>query len=234
MPPRPCPKDPARVAPNGRAFAGSQRWIQHYVNYRQKDLNDAILQSQDSLAGSHLQWVSPLESDGFTEYRDEAFLACLSFPNLAGQLLACWPQNGPCWDALAILRRADEVGVLLVEAKSYPGEFFGNGCGAGARSRSRIEQALTATKAWFGANAEADWLGHLYQFANRLAHVYLLRERLGVPAWLINVCFTDDPHSPTTLTEWQSALPSLHTELGLIEDPPFISTVFLRAEEESI
>jgi hypothetical protein len=150
-----------------------------------------------------------------------------------GQLLACWPRNGPCWDALAILRRAGEVGVLLVEAKSYPHEFFGNGCGAGAPSRRRIEQALTATKAWFGADAEADWLGHLYQSANRLAHVYLLRERLGVPAWLINVCFTGDPHSPTTLAEWRTALPPLHSELGFIDDPPFTSTVFLRAEEES-
>lgn len=126
-----------------------------------------------------MQWVSPLESDGFTEYRDEAFLGRLGFPHLADHLLACWPQNGPCWDALAIVRRADEVGVLLVEAKSYPGEFFGCGCGAGARSRSRIEEALTGTKAWLGADAEADWLSDLYQFANRLAHVYLLRERLG-------------------------------------------------------
>ena len=178
MQPQPCPKDPARVAENGRAFAGSQRWIQHYVNYEQSDLNDAILQSQDSLRGSRgFQWVSPLESDGFTEYRDEAFLACLGLPHLGGQYSVCWPRNGPCWDALAIVRRNGEDGVLLVEAKSYPGEFFGNGCGAGARSRSRIEHALAATKASLGADAQADWLGRLYQFANRPgARVFVTRK----------------------------------------------------------
>lgn len=234
MQPQPCPKDPARIAENGRAFAGSQRWIQHYVNYEQSDLNDAILQSQDSLRGSRgFQWVSPLESDGFTEYRDEAFLACLGFRHLGAQYSACWPRNGPCWDALAIVRRNGENGVLLVEAKSYPGEFFGSGCGAGARSRSRIEHALAATKASLGADAQADWLGRLYQFANRLAHVYLLRERLSVPAWLVNVCFTDDPHSPTTLAQWQAALPPVHAELGLGENLPFVSTVFLRADAGS-
>lgn len=51
-----------------------------------------------------------------------------------------------------------------------------------SHSRRRIEQALTATKAWMGANPQADALGRLYQSANHLAHVYLLRERLGVPA----------------------------------------------------
>jgi hypothetical protein len=234
MQPNPCSKDPARVNENGRAFAGSQRWIQYYVNYGQNDLNDAIIQSQDSLRGSHaLQWVSPLESDGFTEYRDETFLACLGFPHLGAQYSACWPRNGPCWDALAVVRRNGENGVLLVEAKSYPDEFFGSGCGAGARSRRRIEQALAATKASLGADAQADWLGRLYQFANRLAHVYLLRERLRVPAWLVNVCFTDDPHAPTTLAQWQAALPPVHAELGLGEDLPFVSTVFLQAAEGS-
>ena len=71
MYPLPCPKHPARVAENGRAFAGSQRWIQYYVNYQSKDLNDAIIRSRGFLRGSKLHWVSPLESDGFAEYRDE-------------------------------------------------------------------------------------------------------------------------------------------------------------------
>lgn len=220
------------MAENGRAFAGSQRWVQYYVNYRQNELSDTILQSQDSLRGS-LQWVSPLESDGFTEYRDEAFLACVGLSQLAAQFQAFWPRNGPCWDALAIVRRDGENGVLLVEGKSRPDEFFGDGCRAGGRSRSCIEQTLAATKAWLGVDPQADWLGCLYQFANRLAHVYLLRERFGVPAWLVNICFTADPHSPTTLAQWQAALPAMHTELGLKTDPPFVSTVFLPAEEGS-
>ena len=49
MPPHPCPKDPARVDENGRVFAGSQRWIQYYVNYGLE---------------SKIEWVSQTQGDG--------------------------------------------------------------------------------------------------------------------------------------------------------------------------
>ena len=40
-------------------------------------------------------------------------------------------------------------------------------------------------------------MGPLYQFPNRLAHLYFFREIVKVPAWLVNVCYLDDPkHQP--------------------------------------
>ena len=170
-------------------------------------------------AGVELEWVSPLEKDGFAEYRDEAFLAALGHSDLAVVLAAFWPRGGPQWDALATVRLGDQTslqgghsakpssGVLLVEAKSYPAEMESSGCRAGGRSRALIERSLTEAMRWFGADP-ADWCGPLYQFANRLAHVYFFRERAGVPAWFVNVCFVNDPRTPTTEEEWRRACTS--------------------------
>jgi hypothetical protein len=225
----------SRVDSCGRAFAGSQRWIQYYVNWQPVALNQAFAAALPSLRefSPAIEWVSPLKDHGFLEYRDEEFLVRSGAAHYISKLHEFWPKGGPCWDALAKIRPDRDVGILLVEAKSYPDEFFGNGCGASARSRDQIELALSSTREWLDVEAKAEWLGRLYQSANRLAHLYLLRERLGVPTWLVNVCFTGDPHSPTTLTQWKAALPPIHAELGLRVHPPFFATVFLPAEEVS-
>ena len=225
----------SRVDSCGRAFAGSQRWIQYYVNCQPATLNQAIAAALPPLRefSPAFEWVSPLQDHGFVEYRDEEFLVQSGAVPYISKLQEFWPKGGLCWDALAKIRLGRDAGILLVEAKSYPDEFFGNGCGASARSRNQIELALSTTRKWLGAGAQAEWLGRLYQSANRLAHLYLLRERLGVPAWLVNVCFTGDPHSPTTLAQWEAALPPIYAELGLHVHPPFFATVFLPAEEVS-
>jgi hypothetical protein len=41
------------------------------------------------------------------------------------------------------------------------------------------------------------------------------REVAGVPAWLVNVYFVDDPHSPTSRAEWEAALAGIKAQLGL-------------------
>ena len=99
-----------RTDPAGRAFAGSQRQIQTYVNLHPDALNAAILRAFPELgkASVELEWVSPLEKDGFAEYRDEAFLAALGRSDLAAALAAFWPRGGPQWDALASVRRRDQ------------------------------------------------------------------------------------------------------------------------------
>jgi hypothetical protein len=224
----------SRTDEQGRAFAGSQRWIQQWVNYRAAALNALIAAAlpDSGLEAGGLKWVSPLESAAFKEYRDEDFLRQLELGALVEDLRRFWPAGGPCWDALA--RCNDGGGVVLVEAKSYPREMLSAGCLAGRGSRERIDRALQAAKRWLGARADSDWMGPAYQTANRLAHLYFLREVAGVRAWLVNVCFVDDPRSPTTRPEWEQAGQEVLALLGLEGARlPHVATVFPEAQESA-
>lgn len=214
-----------RCDDTGRAFAGSQRQIQFYVNEQPWVLNQAI---SDALKTTFsLRWVSPLSSDGYREYSDSAFMDALGLPQHCEELSRFWPSGGPHWDALACVEKTG--GVLLVEAKSHVPEIFGNGCGAEAASSvEKIEQGIAATKAWLRVSHEADWKGPLYQSANRIAHLYFFTEILRIEAWLVNVYFTDDPHSRTSRTEWQCALADVKKSLG-IGVVPRCADVFLPA-----
>ena len=87
------------------------------------------------------------------------------------------------------------------------------------------------TKRWLGADATADWCGPLYQSANRLAHLYFLREIVKVPAWLVHVCFVADPRTPTAVNAWRPALAVAEKQLGLPEQSPYATAVFLSVED---
>jgi hypothetical protein len=202
-----------RVDDLGRAFAGSQLQVQLY-SARLCPTLEAALAGALNRAGERLDWVAPLEDQGFEELLDEAFINALGLGAHAAALRGFWPGSGPRWDGLAWLRPSDAV--LLVEGKSYPAEMRGSGCQAKApRSIELIDAALDATKAWLGAPHVADWKGELYQYANRLAHVRFLRER-GIEAWLINLCFLDDPtKNPTDAATWTSALTQAKKDLCL-------------------
>jgi hypothetical protein len=222
-----------RVDEFGRAYAGSQLQIQTYVNRRQQQLNAAILGALPELAecGASLQWVSPLERDRFAEYQDDSFLAALDLLELAGELADFWPQGGPKWDALAKIHwdHRGPSGVLLLEAKSYPKEMFSGGCLASEVSRTRIIKSLDSARAWLGADA-ADWTGPLYQYANRLAHLYFLRGVAGIPTWFVNACFAADPHRPTPVVVWEEALKSVKASLGFGgRTIPYCADVILEA-----
>jgi hypothetical protein len=224
-----------RVDNLGRAYAGSQLQIQLWVNRRSTELTQAVLAALPSLASlkSRIRWVSPLEGARFAEYQDRDFLRAAALERCASELRRFWPRGGPVWDALAAvenLRTPDCRGVLLVEAKSHVSEVYGGGCKATARSRKRIEEALELTRRWLGAPSDADWTGALYQSANRLAHLYFFREVMGVPAWLVNVYFIDDPHSPTSRAEWEAALVGIKAQLGLAGiTVPYATNLFLEA-----
>jgi len=180
-------------------------------------------------------WVSPLESERFAEYRDGQFLAALGLSRLHDGLAEFWPEGGPRWDGLAIVNnpaRSDGLAYLLVEAKSYPEVAFGPGCRAQPDSRRAIETALRATRTWAGADESADWQGRLYQYANRLAHVYFLREKGGLATWLVNLCFLNDPHRPTGRAEWDVGLMAIREELGFRDrQVPYTFNVLLSARD---
>ena len=191
-----------RLDERGVAYAGSQLQMQIYVNRRSPELSQNVLDALPSLASLdvRLNWASPLLKEKCAEYKDRAFLSAVGLEHCYEALRGFWPRRGPVWDALAAVefdKERELRGVVLVEAKSYPDEVYGPGCQASPRSRKRIETALGQAKRWFGVSGHSDWTGPLYQSANRLAHLYFFREVAGVPAWLVNVYFLNDSHSPT-------------------------------------
>ena len=228
-----------RVDECGRAYAGSQLQIQIYVNRRSEELSRGVLRALPSLASlkARLTWVSPIEAEKFAEYQDRAFLAAVGLEHLAPALSNFWPRRGPVWDALAAVEipgAPERNGVILVEAKSYPGEIYGDGCGASdPSSLEQIGAALSQTKRWLGVAEDVDWTGPLYQSANRLAHLFFFRrERVCVPAWLVNIYFLRDPRRPTRIEEWEEALPQVKEKLGLTGvDIPDTASLFLKARD---
>ncbi len=228
-----------RVDDTGRAFAGSQLQIQIYVNRRSEDLTREVFAGLPDLAllHPHLNWASPLEKDRFSEYQDTAFLKACGLEHLSAELKAFWPRGGPVWDALASIelqKDKDKKGILLVEAKSYPGEIYGIGCKATPKSRKKIEDALDRTKKWCGVPANTDWTGPLYQSANRMAHLYFFRKIAGVPAWLANINFLNDQHSPTDCDAWHKQLKKVKAELGISgKRIPYTADIFLKARNRS-
>jgi len=222
----------SRTDASGEAYAASQRQIQIYVNRRTDELSSHIAEALNdhgaAISPRRIAWVSPLPADGYREYHDSAFLQKVGLTSSAAALRAFWPAGGPVWDALGVAN--DCAGVLLVEAKSHPPEVYGPGCRTGRASRRKIDAALERTGQWLGAPPTVDWTGPLYQSANRLAHLCFLRRIIGVPAWLVNVYFLDDPPSPTTLPQWTTALAEVKSRLGLADaHVPYAADVFLPA-----
>jgi hypothetical protein len=123
----------------------------------------------------------------------------------------------------------------MVEAKSYVDEFYGNDTGAKGASLNKIHNALTRTAEWLKVPPAKAWNRFpdpkrcLYQCANRFAHLFLFRTTLGVPAFLANVLFTDDPHSPTSAEQWKEGLVRIHGDFGVGEFPDCYSEVLLPA-----
>ena len=228
-----------RVDELGRAYAGSQLQIQTYVNRCSEELSQKVIHKLPDLASLHprLNWVSPLEKDEFKEYQDTAFLKACGFEYLFAELKAFWPYRGPVWDALATIefqKDKSSKGILLLEAKSYPAEIYGSGCKASPKSRKKIEDALNKTKRWCGVSRDIDWTGPLYQSANRTAHLYFFRKIAGVPAWLANINFLNDQHSPTDLKEWRKQLKKVKAELGISNSGMlYVADIFLKARDKS-
>lgn len=207
-----------RTDENGRAFQGSQFQVQTYVNERREELNHAIT-GPLGIDDWKLEWVSPLEAKKCKEYQDAAFLRMVDQAGRAPELAKFWPEGGPVWDALAIARKGKERGVVLVEAKSYPGEMQTK-CSAGKESKPRIREAIEATRRWLGVQAAGKkdpWIDSYYQLANRLAHLYFFREIAGVPAWLVSLCFENDPHRRTDRSAWEKGLADARQALSLAD-----------------
>ena len=195
---------------------GSQGWLQIAVNRCAAIIDGAIRDAEIQLSGE-IEWLSPLESDDFAEYVDRQFLDRLGIRLEQRSLGDFWPRGGPHWDGLA--RCGDSV--FLIEAKAHITELDTTPTGAQPRSRLKIEEAMAETKAFLGVTPRTDWTRCFYQYANRLAHLYLLRELNALDAYLLNVYFVGDDtmDKPVSRVGWEAAIALAKAHLGLPNSP---------------
>lgn len=197
------------------AARGSEKWLQVAVNDHPDLLNDDLRQLLDLGEGRSIGWVSPLGIDDLAEYSNASFLEVLGVGEHASALANFWPaRGGPHWDGLARSTRGD---LILVEAKSHIGELKSSPCQAGPESLSLIEKSLEETRRHLNGDTYVDWSKVYYQYANRLAHLYFLRELRKLPAWLAFVYFVGDHdmNGPASADEWSGAISMLESTLGV-------------------
>lgn len=205
--------------PQPKAARGSQYWLQELV-HREPALVD------EAIGLGRLDWVSPLADDQYAEYRDGAFLDRLRISLPVRPLAGFWPNRGPVWDGLAT---TSSGGVVLVEAKSHTKELLSS-CAASPDSRRLIATAFDDTKAALRARSDADWCSGYYQYANRLAHAYLLAQVNRLDATLVFLHFVGDADmgGPETINEWREAIESVHEHLGLTKGlPSYVTEAFV-------
>jgi len=199
--------------PQPRSNKGSQKWIQKLVNEQPEQLNSQIRAKLNLPKNEYIQWLSPLKTDRYSEYRDKEFIDLLGVKLEKKPLEDFWPRGGPQWDALGKSRSEK---LFLVEAKSHIQELISTMKAKDKDSARRIRKSLQETKHFLGSNAEVDWSSGFYQYVNRLAHLYLLRQN-GLSAHLLFIYFINDSEmkGPTTIHEWKGAIELLHSYLGI-------------------
>jgi len=199
--------------PQSKAKKGSQKWIQKLVNDKPGLFNSKLWSRMNLSNDEDIQWLSPLKSDEYAEYRDQAFLKLLDIRLERRSLAQFWPEGGPQWDALG---KSSSGKLLLVEGKSHVSELISSLRAKGEESRKKIQKSLEETKRYLNSKAHADWSQGFYQYTNRLAHLYLLKKN-NLPAYLVHVYFLNDfeMNGPASCDEWRGAIKLLESYLGI-------------------
>ncbi|MFW9959127.1 MAG: hypothetical protein ACFFCT_13735 [Candidatus Odinarchaeota archaeon] len=197
-----------------QAKRGSQKWIQIAVNEKSELLNSVVARALHFKPDEMITWLSPLVQDGYQEYFDQKFIKQLGVKLNRRQLSDFWPKRGLNWDALG---KTSKGRVLLVEAKAHIQEMVTSPSKASAKSLIMIKNSLDEVKKYLGVSKDVDWTGWFYQYTNRLAHLYLLRELNDLPAELLFLCFINDydMDGPTSSSHWDGAIEMMEVYLGL-------------------
>jgi hypothetical protein len=197
----------------GEGTKGSKKWLQKLINEKPKLLDKQILNHLDPKETKSITWLAPKEKDGYAEYSDEDSLNLLGITLDKRPLESFWPSRGPQWDGLG---KSDSGNYLFVEAKSHISELY-SCTGAKGKSLELILNSLNETKEYLNPNSKVDWSNGFYQYANRLAHLLLIRKLNGKPAYLVFVYFLNDSEmgGPSSVNEWKGAIELLHAYFGL-------------------
>jgi hypothetical protein len=200
----------------------SEHWMRVAVNEHAEMLNSLIRQTFGWHVNEEIEWLSPVAQDEYAEYFDEAFLDRLGVSNIPIELDTFWPARGPRWDGLAKTASGKRI---LVEAKAHVEEMVHHGSRAtDPNSLQQISASLARTKDAFKAASDLQsWMTPFYQYTNRLAHLYFLRQLKGIDAYLIFLFFANAPDvsDPCSADEFRGAERLISKCLGLPRLHPF-------------
>ena len=205
------PKDPQF------ATAGSQKWLQIGVAKAPTVLERSLRDAGAIDTDESLDWCSPLAAMQFVELRDEMAFRALGIAEFPKRPLAdFWPRRGPVWDGLAVTNKERFV---LVEAKAHVAEVLSPPSKAGQTSKAVIAAALEEARRFYAPRSSRSWSEHFYQYVNRLAHQYFVREVNGLPSVLVFLDFynAQDVNGPSSPQEWAGVAKLVHSFLGLPE-----------------
>jgi len=213
--------------PQSVGHKGSQKWIQKLINEKPELLDLQIRRNLNFPEDEDIKWLSPSKDDEYAEYCNQDFINLLGVKLKKVPLANFWPRRGPQWDGLG---RSCSGKLFLVEAKSHIQELISTLQAKDQNSVRKIRRSLEETRHFLNANPQIDWSHSFYQYANRLAHLYLLRQN-QLPAYLVFVYFINDLEmkGPTTIEEWKGAIKLLHSYWGIGRHKlqNFITEVFI-------
>ncbi len=222
--------------------AGSQFHLQrllfsgmHKTSLRQ--FEQTILKVLD-LPGVEIEWKRPPNKSG--EFGGIGFLkgSHLWEQSLKKFWNRFWvPGRGKrqTWDAIGWVKTAaGDEHWILIEAKSTLSELKGKGCEAkvGTPNRRRITDSLRRVRNEYSSGNKRSWCGPYYQYANRLATHYFLREQ-EVNSHLVFVYLLGDNTKrtqkwPECEQDWKEAIGGCKEALGLKEAPHGVHEIFFR------
>jgi len=221
------------MAEIGRGY-GSEWHLLRYLGYHRNMLNTEI---EKQVKLSNIDWKDfPFSSENQSLKRDSEFKGINFLDNEKHKLVfeewkKYWPQTGnpPNWDAIGVSNENGTETFLLVEAKAHFEECM-NDCKASEGSRKIIISAFrkvmpTVQKA---VSEPEDWLRKYYQYANRIAMLYFLREN-NISAKLLFIYFTGDTFPgkkcPQTADQWNKKIEKIHNHLKIDDDADLMKHV---------
>jgi hypothetical protein len=185
---------------NGKAYKGSQRHLQIYVNEETETINKKISEVLE-IDSSTIKWKAPLKENQYKEPVDKSFwndIIKTEFKKELNKNCEFWPYKGANWDGVAIAKnKAGEKILILIEAKAHKEEIVEkDGSGAEAqKSIDTINKSIKNAQNDINIKSCNDWTTHYYQMANRLTHTIYLNEQ-GIKTYLIYVYFLKDEGWP--------------------------------------
>lgn len=218
------------MSSTNKGKAGSQIDLQLSIAKVQKELNTKILNLCDRWKDGRIIWYSPIEKTSFKEFWDnsfgegrlspktESFWEGLKRPN---DFEDFWPKGGPHWDGIAVVETSTgDKTLLLIEAKAHKSELKSDSQ-AKEDSLKTIKNRLKVIQRKSGLIADVDWTKRYYQFANRMAFLLFLQERM-VKVAFVYILYANDPYwekkDETTVANWENAIKKEREYFGIKED----------------